>query len=61
MKTYKIKSFIYFLLFATAAFFYNHIEEQEEFKEKIATTEVVKTELDNLENKDLEESDPNKL
>ena len=61
MKTYKIKSFIYFLLFATAAFFYNNLEEQEEFKEKIATTEVVKTELDDLEDKDLDESDPSKL
>jgi len=47
------------LLFATAAFYYNNLEEQEEFKEKLAKTEVVKTELDDLEDKDLEESDPN--
>ena len=49
------------MLFATAAFFYNHIEEQKNFKEKIATTEVVKTELDDLEDKDFDESNPNKL
>ena len=49
------------MLFATAAFFYNNLEEQEEFKEKIAKTEVVKAELDDLEDKDLDESDPSKL
>ena len=41
MKSYKIKSFIFFLLFATAALFYNKIEQEDKFKEKVASSEVV--------------------
>ena len=41
MKTYKIRSLLFFLSFATAAFVYNKVEQQEKFQEKIASNEVV--------------------
>lgn len=50
MKTYKIKSFIYFLLFAAAAFFYNEIEEKQKFQDEITTSEVA-----NIDNEQFEE------
>ena len=57
MKSYKIKSFIYFLLFAVAAFFYNNIEQEQNFQDKMTSTEVVDIDIDELEDPDSEELD----
>ncbi|GMN11225.1 hypothetical protein MTsPCn9_20700 [Croceitalea sp. MTPC9] len=56
MKTYKIKSFIYFLLFAVAAFFYNKIEQEKKFQDEITSSEVV-----NIDTKQLEDSESEDL
>ncbi|MFD2588398.1 hypothetical protein ACFSQJ_15790 [Croceitalea marina] len=55
MKTYKIKSFIYFLLFAVAAFFYNNIEQEQKFQDKITSSEVVDIDTEQLEDSDADE------
>ena len=55
MKTYKIKSFIYFLVFATAAFFYNKVEQKNDFPEQIKTSEIVDIDNADFEDADLED------
>ena len=57
MKSYKIKSFFYFLLFAIAAFFYNNIEQEQKFQNQITANKVVDTDMEELEDKDSEELD----
>jgi len=57
MKSYKIKSFFYFLLFAIAAFFYNNIEQEQKFQDQITASEVVDIDMEELEDKDSEELD----
>ncbi len=54
MKTYKIKSFIYFLLFAVAAFFYNNIEQEQKFQNQITSSEVVDMDTEQLEDSDID-------
>ncbi|WP_394974919.1 hypothetical protein [uncultured Croceitalea sp.] len=55
MKTYKIKSFIYFLLFAVAAFFYNNIEQDKKFQDQITSNEVVDIDTEQLEDSETDE------
>lgn len=55
MKSYKIKSFIYFLLFAIAAFFYNNIEQEQKFQDQITSSEVVDIDTEQLEDTDSDE------
>ncbi|WP_350290127.1 hypothetical protein [uncultured Croceitalea sp.] len=55
MKSYKIKSFIYFLLFAIAAFFYNNIEQEQKFQDQITSSEVVDIDTEQLEDADSDE------
>jgi len=55
MKSYKIKSFVYFLLFAVAAFFYNNIEQEKDFQNQITSSEVVDLDIKELEETDSEE------
>ena len=55
MKSYKIKSFFYFLLFAIAAFFYNNLEQEQKFQDQITTSKVVDMEIEELEETDSEE------
>lgn len=55
MKSYKIKSFFYFLLFAIAAFFYNNIEQEQKFQDRITTSEVVDMDMEELEDTDSKE------
>jgi hypothetical protein len=57
MKTYKIKSFIYFLLFAIAAFFYNEVEQEKKFPDQITSNEVVDIDTEQLEETNSEEVD----
>jgi hypothetical protein len=57
MKSYKIKSFIYFLLFATAAFFYNQVEQEKKFQDQITSSEVVDIDTEELEDTNTEEVD----
>ena len=57
MKSYKIKSFIYFLLFVAAALFYNNIEQKENFQDDITSNEVVEIDNKQLKNSDTEEQD----
>jgi hypothetical protein len=57
MKSYKIKSFFYFLLFAVAAFFYNNMEQEQKFQDQITTSEVVDMDMEELEDTDSKEPD----
>lgn len=49
MKSYKIKSFIYFLLFALAAFFYNEIEQEQKFQEELVSSQVAEIDTEQVE------------
>lgn len=49
MKSYKIKSFIYFLLFAVAAFFYNEIEQEQKFQEELVSSQVAEIDTEQVE------------
>jgi len=55
MKSYKIKSFFYFLLFAIAAFFYNNLEQEQKFQDQITASEMVDIDMEELEETDSEE------
>jgi hypothetical protein len=57
MKSYKIKSFFYFLLFAVAAFFYNNMEQEQKFQDQITSSEVVDMDMEELEDTDSKEPD----
>ncbi len=56
--TYKIKSFLYFLCFAIAAYIYNNIQQQDErFQDQVSSATMVET---NFEDSDkLEDTQEN--
>ncbi|MEX0314022.1 MAG: hypothetical protein AB3N18_07580 [Allomuricauda sp.] len=53
--TYKIKSFLYFLCFAIAAFIYNKVEqENKRFQEQVNSSSIVETDIEGID--DLQET-----
>ncbi|WP_299487774.1 hypothetical protein [uncultured Allomuricauda sp.] len=56
--TYKIKSFLYFLCFAIAAYIYNNIQQQEErFQDQVSSTSLVETDFEDSD--ELEDTQEN--
>ncbi|WP_190809807.1 hypothetical protein [Flagellimonas sp. S3867] len=56
--TYKIKSFLYFLCFAIAAYIYNNIEQEDErFQNQVNSTSVVETDFEDVDNLDETQED----
>ncbi|MGW9683994.1 hypothetical protein [Flagellimonas sp. 2504JD1-5] len=48
--TYKIKSFLYFLCFAIAAFIYNNIEQKDEkFQNQASSPAMVETDFEDVD------------
>jgi len=57
MKTYKIKSFFYFLLFTVAAFIYNNFEQEQKFQDQITSSKMADVDMEELEDTDSEQLD----
>ena len=49
MKTYKIKSLIYFCCFLVASLVYYQIEQDDQFQEQLISSEVVETDMQDLD------------
>ncbi|MGX1931080.1 hypothetical protein [Flagellimonas sp. 2504JD4-2] len=48
--TYKIKSFLYFLCFAIAAYIYNNIEQADKrFQDQVNTSSIVETDFEDVD------------
>ncbi|WP_420320297.1 hypothetical protein [Flagellimonas sp.] len=57
--TYKIKSFLYFLCFAIAAFIYNNIEQKEqEFQNEVNSASIVETDFEDVDDIKETQEDP---
>ncbi len=58
--TYKIKSFLYFLCFATAAYIYNNIEQEDKrFQEQVSSSSIVETDVEDID--DLKDTQENQV
>ncbi|WP_136465798.1 hypothetical protein [Flagellimonas onchidii] len=58
--TYKIKSFLYFLCFAIAAFIYNKVEQEDKrFQEQVSSSSIVETDVEDID--DLKDTQENQV
>nr|WP_299170198.1 hypothetical protein [uncultured Allomuricauda sp.] len=56
--TYKIKSFLYFLCFAIAAYIYNNFQQQDDrFQDQVSSTSLVETDFEDSD--ELEDTQEN--
>lgn len=59
MKSYKIKSLVYFTCFLTAAVFYYHFEKENNLQQQLITANVADTDFEDAEKPELKTENEN--